>query len=65
MDSSGSSAGSEETGIQVTPNTDEWWPSQTLAAQLWTLWDQIQGWNGSPKLEIPYGSYEFIMRCSI
>ena len=55
VDSSGGSIGSDETGVQVTPNTEEWWPSQTLSAQLWIIWDQISDWNGSPKLKIPYG----------
>ncbi|XP_063691074.1 uncharacterized protein LOC134823512 [Bolinopsis microptera] len=53
VDSSGGSIGSDETGVQVTPNTEEWWPSQTLSAQLWIIWDQISDWNGSPKLQIP------------
>ena len=53
-DQSSTSTGSYEIGTEVEQETQEWWPSQTLKAQLWSLWDHLKLWNGAPKLDIPY-----------
>ena len=50
---SGASTGSYEVGIEVIPESQEWWPSKILKAQLWSLWTELEHWNGAPKLEIP------------
>ena len=60
-DSVGSSVGSDDVGIPIIPTSTEWWPSKTLAAQLWMIWHQNKDWNGSPKLPIWYGCNEIVV----